>query len=134
MGDYTRNCKRNAPLEGSSTGATAISKRRRVACLPDKNAVELEKYPRSFVDFSKNAAAPANSAEYRATSAGVLCSSFCSDQFTASCCSSNESSEVARDNLRLMDLEVNFKFEFLNLMPRSRWSIWFPLSRLVPVS
>ncbi|KAG2703579.1 hypothetical protein I3843_06G136300 [Carya illinoinensis] len=111
MGDCTRNCKRNAPLEGSSTGATAASKRRRIVSLPDEN-VELEKYPaRSFVDLPENAAAQANSADTRAANAGVLRSSFCEDQLTASCCSSNESSEVVRDNLRLMDLEAKISSE-----------------------
>ncbi|KAF5444042.1 hypothetical protein F2P56_036548 [Juglans regia] len=113
MGDCTRNCKRNAPLEGSSTGATAVSKRRRIVGLPDEN-VELESYPArsSFVDLPENAAAPANSADSRAANVGVLCSSFCTDQLTASCCSSNDqSNEDVRDNSRLMDLEAKISFE-----------------------
>ncbi|KAG2703578.1 hypothetical protein I3843_06G136300 [Carya illinoinensis] len=110
MGDCTRNCKRNAPLEGSSTGATAASKRRRIVSLPDEN-VELEKYPaRSFVDLPENAAAQANSADTRAANAGVLRSSFCEDQLTASCCSSNESSEAKISSETVHSTYINDKF------------------------
>lgn len=100
MGDCARNCKRNAVVEGSSTAAAAVAKRRRVVGLASSN-VELENQ-RLCMDSG-------------GVNAGDLCSSFCTDQFPASCCSSNESSEVVRGNLRCLDLEVNFEFEFLNL-------------------
>jgi hypothetical protein len=99
QGDCVRNCKRNAVVEGSSTGA-AVAKRRRVVGFASPN-VELENQRLCMDSGGMNA--------------GDLCSSFCTDQFPSSCCSSNESSEVMRDNLRRLDLEVNFEFEFLNL-------------------
>ena len=100
MDDCVRSCKRNAVEDGSSAGA-AVSKKRRVVGLASSN-VELENQS-LCMEYSGG------------MNAGDLCSSFCTDQFPASCCSSNESSEVVRDNLRLLDLEVNFEFEFLNL-------------------
>ncbi|XP_059433431.1 cyclin-dependent kinase inhibitor 7-like [Corylus avellana] len=90
MEDSVRNCKRNAVVEGSSAGA-GVSKRRRVVGLASSN-VDLENQSLCMDSGGMNA--------------GDLCSSFCTDQFPASCCSSNESSEVVRDNLRLLDLEA----------------------------
>ncbi|XP_062177591.1 cyclin-dependent kinase inhibitor 7 isoform X2 [Alnus glutinosa] len=90
QGDCVRNCKRNAVVEGSSTGA-AVAKRRRVVGFASPN-VELENQRLCMDSGGMNA--------------GDLCSSFCTDQFPSSCCSSNESSEVMRDNLRRLDLEA----------------------------
>ncbi|KAB1207103.1 Cyclin-dependent kinase inhibitor 7 [Morella rubra] len=103
MGDAVRNCKRNAVLEASSTVST-VSKKRRIAGLSSSNA-KLES-TRSCVDSPENAVSPVNSEDFARVNAGVLCSSVCTDQLPASCCSSNESCEVVRDSLKLMDLEA----------------------------
>lgn len=103
MGDAVRNCKRNAVLEASSTVST-VSKKRRIVGLSSSNA-KLES-TRSCVDSPENAVSPVNFEDFARVNAGVLCSSVCTDQLPASCCSSNESCEVVRDSLKLMDLEA----------------------------
>uniref|UniRef100_A0A2N9HU62 Cyclin-dependent kinase inhibitor n=1 Tax=Fagus sylvatica TaxID=28930 RepID=A0A2N9HU62_FAGSY len=102
MGDCVRNCKRISVVEGSgSSTSMAVSKKRRIIGLTSS---DLELGENCLcVDSPVKTVSPANSG---AENAGDLCRSFCTDQFPVSCCSSNESSEVVRESLRLIDLEA----------------------------
>ena len=116
MGDCVRNCKRISVVEGSgSSTSMAVSKKRRIIGLTSSD-LELGENC-SCVESPVKTVSPANAG---AENAGDLCRSFCTDQFPVSCCSSNESSEVVRESLRLIDLEVNFS-------KTECTSIWFLL-------
>ncbi|GMY06894.1 cyclin-dependent kinase inhibitor 7-like isoform X2 [Fagus crenata] len=81
----------------------AVSKKRRIIGLTSSD-LELEENC-LCVDSPVKTVSPAISAGENTCD---LCRSFCTDQFPVSCCLSNESSEVVRESLRLIDLEVNF--------------------------
>ena len=104
MGHCVRNCKRISVVEGSgSSTSMVVSKKRRIIGL---TLSDLELGENCLcVDSPVKPVSLANSV---GENIGDLCRSFCTDQIPMSCCSSNESSEVVRESLRLIDLEVNF--------------------------
>ena len=107
MGDCVRNCKRISVVEGSSSSTSmAVSKKRRIIGLTSS---DLDLRQNCFcVDSPVKTVSPTNSA---GENTDDLCKSFCTDQFSVSCCLSNESSEVVKESLRLIDLENFSKTE-----------------------
>ncbi|KAL4319977.1 hypothetical protein GQ457_18G016560 [Hibiscus cannabinus] len=115
MGDSMRNCKRSAEtveMEASST-SFALSKRSKAVgprelqglelTSPD---IELENPRPRFLSSSQN-----QPIDFEASSvscgvqAGDMCSGLFSGDSSASRCSSNESCDILKDSLRIVDLE-----------------------------
>ena len=96
------DCKRNAGIAVMEASTEGMSKRRKVHEL---STVDIDDVDDELGFGSLGVNSPAKCWD----DAGDTCSSFCLDRSPASCCSSNESSDVVKDGgLRLLDLKVGF--------------------------
>ncbi|XP_024028999.1 cyclin-dependent kinase inhibitor 7 [Morus notabilis] len=103
MGD----CKRNAGISamGAASSADNTSKRRKIE---EFSTVDIDDDGDDELGIGRLGV----NSPVKYWDDGDTCSaSFCLDRSPASCCSSNESSDVVKDGLRLVDLEVK-RFEF----------------------
>ncbi|EXC17359.1 Cyclin-dependent kinase inhibitor 7 [Morus notabilis] len=103
MGD----CKRNAGISamGAASSADNTSKRRKIE---EFSTVDIDDDGDDELGIGRLGV----NSPVKYWDDGDTCSaSFCLDRSPASCCSSNESSDVVKDGLRLVDLELFMHFQ-----------------------
>ncbi|XP_022727278.1 cyclin-dependent kinase inhibitor 7-like [Durio zibethinus] len=114
MGDCMRSCKRSAEtaeMEEASSAGFSLSKRRKTVGSRELKELELTstdielENPR-FLPSSQYKPITATYSNSGGMLACDMCSSLCSGESFASCCSSNESCDIVNDSLRLVDLQA----------------------------
>ncbi|XVE49176.1 hypothetical protein DITRI_Ditri01bG0061400 [Diplodiscus trichospermus] len=139
MGDCMRNCKRSAEtaeMEASST-SFSLSKRRKTVGSRELQELELTspdiefQNPRFLSNSLDKPITVATSSNSGGALAGDMCSSLCSGYSSASRCSSNESCDIVKDSLRLVDLEAkSFETEISTCINLNKFRETTPLSEL----